>query len=542
MYLELIDIDNFCQDLPKIESPKMFESGKFAKKGLFSQQIFGPVKSYYCACSRTGYYGRSSKISKCKSCDVDIVSSTERRKRLARIELPFPVLNPIFYYVLCSIKPSLKSILYNMLLYKRAYYMDENQLLKKTAPGGGVFDEDGTPIEVDKFEGLSGVKKLVDHYIETDETGREEIEFLKENLDKMTMKNVIVIPPDFRPCGKNQNGVDVSDELNHHYSFLIVRTNHLNNNEVPLRETDDIYRSNYRYIQRAVFNLYDHVLSKMSKKKGLIRSNILGKRVDFSGRAVISPDPTLQLDECRVPYYMLMEILKPQLTAYLVNKRICNRPNIAYEMIDDCIKNQDESLFETVQKFVSDKVCILNRQPTLHRLGVLGFKISVHLGKTIQIHPMLCHPYNADFDGDSYYGLVNVSDSGGQTSEIHVSDLLSKYEFELVDSKEKSSGVVVEKFRPKQELFIKAIDPNTGDVESKPISEYSVHKNISMYDICDTKNRFKSFSASDDHSLIVYDEIKEEIIKISPKDLLESPEGKYLIQEETNNEKNNHRN
>ena len=408
MYLEHIDIDNICEELPEISSPKIFESGKFAKVGLFSQQIFGPIKSYYCACPKAIYRGRNSKETKCSVCNVDIVSSYERRKRFAKIKLPFPVLNPIFYYLVSAIKPAFKRAINDMCNYKNAYYFNEDGKLIKIAANGQL-DESEEEANIEKMEGLSGCITLIQSLIDGDDS-KPEIQFLRDNFHKITINNVIVIPPDFRPCGKNQNGTNVSDEINQFYSTIIVRSNHMKSLPYEAPETDAVYRANFKHIQIALISLYDYVLGKLSKKKGLIRSNILGKRVDFSGRAVISPDPTISLDTCKVPYLMMLEIQKPQLVAYLVSRRICKRYNKASMMIDDCIKTQDPSLFQVVEDFCVGKYCIINRQPTLHRLGVLAFKIQPHLGKTIQIPPMSTSPYNADFDGDAVAIYIPISD------------------------------------------------------------------------------------------------------------------------------------
>ena len=411
MYLKLVDIDSFCQELPEIDNSKIFESGKFAKTGLFSQQIFGPIKSYCCACLKAGYKGRNCPESQCKICNVDITSSGERRKRYGRISLPFPIFNPVFYYIICMSKPSLKKIITNMLSYKNAYYYGDSDKIQKIGPSGRVEDSEGNVIEVEKLEGISGVLTILERIIE-EEDSKPEVQFLRDNFQFARINNVVVIPPDFRPCGKNQHGVNVTDEINHFYSKLIVKSNHMKSLPYEVDENSDIFRTNFRSIQTSVISIYDYVLSKLSKKKGLIRANVLGKRVDFSGRAVISPDPTLNLDSCRIPYVMLLELQKPQLVTYLIKRRICKRYNQANKLIEDCIRTQDPSLFDIVNDFCKDKMCILNRQPTLHRLGMLAFNCFPHLGKTIQIHPMVCPPYNADFDGDAMAVYFPITPEG----------------------------------------------------------------------------------------------------------------------------------
>lgn len=406
MILELLNTDEISRDLPEITNPKIFESSKFSKDGLFSQQIFGPIKSYYCACNRATYRGRISKGKICDHCHVEITTSEERRRRFAKVKLPFPVMNPIFLYILTMNRPSLKTILLDVLYYKNVYFFNAEGKLVKLRETTDLVDE-----TVERLYGLNGTLKIIEKLIENDT--RSEIQFIRDNFDKISIENVLIMPPDFRPSGNSNTGARVFDDINSIYSSLIIRSNHMKGVPYQVRESDDIYKTNFKHIQLNVILLYDYILEKLSKKKGLIRNNILGKRVDFSGRAVISPDPTLHLDECRVPYWMILEILKPQLVAHLVNRRVCKRYNQAVEIIENAISNKSLDLYEFVADFCKDKVCILNRQPTLHRLGVLGFKVTIHTGNTIQIHPMVCHPYNADFDGDAmaiYFPVTKKSE------------------------------------------------------------------------------------------------------------------------------------
>ena len=408
MKLNLIILDEVAEHLPEVTFPKPLENRKFAKKGLFSQQIFGPQKSYHCACTRNSYKGPRYESPRCPVCDVEITTSEKRKRQFAKIKLPFPVLNPLFFYLLVGKRPALRRIVMEMLTYQSKYYFDGDGIITKLAMDENT--EDG----VEYLQGLDGallyIKFLLKMYIpeglEVDEDAEEEelrpeLKYVKEHFDQLTTKTILVIPPEFRPCGKLSRGNYISDDINKQYQKIIKISNELKSIPFTIEESSDVYITNFRYLQKLVIELYDFVMDKMSKKSGLIRSNILGKRVDFSGRAVISPDPTLKIDECRLPYWMVLEILKPNLISHLVNKRVCKRYNQAIKLIDESIQNNDPRFFEIVSAFCENRVCVLNRQPTLHRLGVLGFKIRIHLGNTIQIHPMICHPYNADFDGDA---------------------------------------------------------------------------------------------------------------------------------------------
>lgn len=403
MRLSIFDIDKFSESLPEVTTNKIFEGGKISKSGLFSQQIFGPIKSYRCACPRSVYRGQHSDEKKCQVCDVDITSSEERRKRMAKIALPFEVLNPIFYYLVLNAKPSKKRTLDNILFFKIKYVLNADNTLTKLTD---IDNPDMSTLNI--LYGLDGAIKLIK--LLAANSSNQEFKFINKHFDKITIKNVIVIPPDFRNFTKMSTGSHMTDTINQHYSELLMRVAHINKMIVEITPDQDIYKTYYRSIQTYVLNIYDHIFNKLSKKKGLIRSNLLGKRVDFSGRAVISPCPTLNINECRIPYLIVLEILKPQLTSYLVNKRLYKRYNQASSVIDECIRSNNPMLFETVREFCKDKICILNRQPTLHRMSILAFKLDIHLGNTIQLAPMVCPAYNADFDGDCMAIYIPVTD------------------------------------------------------------------------------------------------------------------------------------
>jgi DNA-directed RNA polymerase subunit beta' len=141
----------------------------------------------------------------------------------------------------------------------------------------------------------------------------------------------------------------------------------------------------------------------------LIRGNILGKRVDFSGRSVIAPDPTLSLEYCRLPYKLLLEIYKLQIANKLVERNKFKIINKAINYVDYCFDSGDDSLLSLVEEIIDGEVCILNRQPSLHRTSMLGFKILVTMSNSIKIHPLVCPPFNADFDGDQMAVYIPIS-------------------------------------------------------------------------------------------------------------------------------------
>lgn len=440
MRLDVIDLDQVSATLPEIKNPKIFELKKFSRTGLFSTQIFGPLKSFHCSCSKQSYKGPRYGRKRCPTCGVDVISSDVRKKRFAKIELPFQVMNPLFFYLIAGNRSTIRKVITELLYYKAKYYFDSEGTLQRI-PEGEEVSEDIPNV----LMGLNGVLQYIDVILGTgtpategeDEiTLRAELQYVKDHLDLLTLHNVLVIPPDFRPCGRGRTDNDfIADDINEKYSKILKISNELKNIPYVIQPTEDVYKTNFKYLQKLVFELYDYVLERMSKKTGLIRSNILGKRVDFSGRAVISPDPTLKLSECRLPYWMVLETLKPQLVTHLVNRRVCKRYNQAIKLIDESIQNNDTRFFDIVQDYCRDVVCVLNRQPTLHRLSVLAFKVKIHKGNTIQIHPMICNPFNADFDGDAMAVYFPITEKAKQDVIEHLgiwNNLVSPTDIESV--------------------------------------------------------------------------------------------------------------
>lgn len=403
MRVELLYVDDVAPYLKEIDHPRIIMARTFTPTGIFSQQIFGPVRSGQCACSRskdTAAHTHDGKI--CPVCGVELTSSSTRRTRFAKIALPFPVLNPLVLTLIGN-RPA-KKIIAGLLSYKSAYTLVDGELQT-------FKDGEGAADGVEVWRGLEGAISYLRHLLlmDRDEEDEETVglierlpktfKYIREHFDKITtFNNIIVIPPEFRPCGRDENE---SSDINRYYRSIIKISTGMKNIPCELLKSTVVYQTNFRHLQQTVQELFDYVAERMSKKTGLIRANILGKRTDFSGRAVISPNPDLMLDECGVPYKMVLELIKPQLVAHLVGIRDVQFYNQAIAKIDACIENNDTSLFEIVQKFCANRYCVLNRQPTLHRMSVLGFKIKVHTGNTIQIHPMICSPLNADFDGDA---------------------------------------------------------------------------------------------------------------------------------------------
>jgi len=529
---KLSDVDNFCEDLPEITTVKYIYKNKFHPEGLFSEQIFGPLKNYTCQCKK--YHGVSAEGQTCPICNVPITNTIKRRRQFAKICLPIKVINPIFYDLLLKIggrdiRKLIEPLMNNEL---SVLYITDQDI---------YISSDGNIIpNADKFEKSEAIEELVKKLCEEDPI---KYKVIQDNIEKLFIKNVLVLPPELRPASANTSKFSdiVVDKINRFYIQILTKVDGLNATIVNINHSNnkELYYYYFKGLQRNVTELYKFVLETLSKKKGLIRGNILGKRIDFSGRAVIVPDPSLNLDECILPYTMFLELYKSKIIQKLIEIGKFKYINKAIDYIDECIKTKNPSLLKICEYISKDEICILNRQPSLHRLGTIAFKIKVEpkmymLSDVIRIHPLCCAGFNADFDGDSVSCTVNYKYEE-QIYETHISDMLATNLFEWRESKN-NDNKIIEKYDPCNDIFIEAINPENGNIEFKKITEYSVHHNLEMYKIHDPKNRFKEFWSSEDHSLLIYDEIDKQIKKITPEELIKNSEGKYLIQKETKKE------
>jgi DNA-directed RNA polymerase subunit beta' len=404
---KLLNYSQFCEDLEEVTSLKVFSKRKFHPEGLFSEQIFGPLKNYTCQCGT--YYGVSKSGGKCSLCNVDIVNSDVRRKRFAKIQLPFKVVSPIFYDLLIetggrNMKDAVNQLMRNE---KSFMYMDGDEHVLAT---------DGTPPEgVEVYEKTDAIYKLVYDFskIFADE-GNEKWKLIYDHIENLLIDHVIVLPPDLRPSSAVSGGKQLMDKINRYYVQILTKKEIMRETVIDLARDKNLYYTYFKQIQKDVNELYHRILEKMAKKEGLIRGNILGKRIDFSGRAVITPDPTLSLDECILPYVMILEIYKLPIAKRIIELGKFKLLNKAMDFVDRCIELDSPALYKVCEEIIKNEVCILNRQPSLHKLGMLGFNIKMTLDKVIKIHPLVCPPFNADFDGDQMAVYVPVTDEAKQ--------------------------------------------------------------------------------------------------------------------------------
>jgi DNA-directed RNA polymerase subunit beta' len=400
---KVLDYAQFCENLEEVTSLKVFGKKKFHPLGLFSEQIFGPVKNYTCQCGT--YYGLSKSGGKCSTCEVDIINSDVRRTRFAKIILPIPVVNPIFYDLVVEVGgKTLKHAIDELMRNEKSYlYMEGLEHIIGS-------DQDKRQEKIEFWERTDAIYKLVkDLSYEFAKEGIPEWTLIYNNIENILINQVIVLPPDLRPSSAAAGGKQLMDKINRYYVQIITKKESMRDTTIEILRDKNLYYTYFKLLQKDVNELYHRILEKMAKKEGLIRGNILGKRIDFSGRAVITPDPTLSLDQCVLPYLMILEIFKLPIAKRIIEIGKFKLLNKAIDFVDKCIETNNPSLYKICEEITKNEVCILNRQPSLHRLSMLAFNIKMTLDKVIKIHPLVCHPFNADFDGDQMAVYIPVT-------------------------------------------------------------------------------------------------------------------------------------
>jgi DNA-directed RNA polymerase subunit beta' len=428
--------------------------------GLFCERIFGPVKDWECHCGK--YKRIRYKGIICDRCGVEVTEKKVRRERMGHIELVVPVahiwyfrslpnkigyllglptkkLDQIIYYErYVVIQPGLKEEdgVNRLDFLTEEEYLDivdklprENQLLDDTDPKKFI-----ARMGADALEMLLSRLKLDElsyelrHQAATDTSQQRKAEALKrlkvveafreantrvENHPEwMTIKMVPVIPPELRPLVPLDGGRFATSDLNDLYRRVIIRNNRLKR-LIDIKAPEVILRNEKRMLQEAVDSLFDNSrkvnavrsdgnralksLSDMLKgKQGRFRQNLLGKRVDYSGRSVIVVGPELKLHECGLPKDMAAELFKPFIIRKLIERGIVKTVKSAKKIVD----RKDPVVWDILENVLKGHPVLLNRAPTLHRLGIQAFQPKLIEGKAIQLHPLVCTAFNADFDGD----------------------------------------------------------------------------------------------------------------------------------------------
>jgi DNA-directed RNA polymerase subunit beta' len=438
-----------------------YRSFKPEKDGLFCERIFGPVKDWECHCGKYKRIRYRGVI--CDRCGVEVTLSKVRRERMGHIELAVPVAHIWFFKTLPSPMGNLLDITLRDLekvIYYSNYVVIEpgdqecatNQLLdedeylalrtKAKEDGDHAFSADiGAPavrellrrLDLDKLatdlrkqvidessqhrkKMLLKRLKIVDAFANSGQSGD-----VRNRPEWMILDVIPVIPPDLRPLVPLDGGRFATSDLNDLYRRVINRNNRLQK-LIMHRAPEVILRNEKRMLQEAVDALFDNgrrskairgrgkrplkSLSDMLKgKQGRFRQNLLGKRVDYSGRSVIVVGPELQLHQCGLPKLMALELFKPFIIHKLVEKGIAETVKRAKKIVE----RESPEVYEILEEIIRDHPVLLNRAPTLHRLGIQAFEPVLVEGKAIRIHPLVCAAFNADFDGDQMAVHVPLS-------------------------------------------------------------------------------------------------------------------------------------
>ncbi len=423
------------------------------RDGLFCEKIFGPTKDYECSCGK--YKRLRYKNIVCDRCGVEVTRAKVRRERMGHIELATPVSHIWFFkgipsrmgLVLDMSPRDLEEVLYfvsYVVLDPGAAPLEKKQTISDKEYRA-YYEKYGNTFRVGM--GAEAIKELLQQVDLEKEvaTIKAEIEEIKDSASQkrvrlikrldvldaflesgnkpewMVMDALPVIPPELRPMIQLDGGRFATSDLNDLYRRVINRNNRLKK-LMELGAPSIIIQNEKRMLQEAVDALFDNgrrgrnitgagnrplkSLSSMLKgKQGRFRQNLLGKRVDYSGRSVIVVGPTLKMYECGIPKEMALELFKPHVINGLVTKEIASNIKAAKRMIE----NQDERVWDIVEEKIKEHPVMLNRAPTLHRLGIQAFEPKLIGGRAIRLHPLVCTAFNADFDGDQMAVHVPIS-------------------------------------------------------------------------------------------------------------------------------------
>ena len=464
-----MSVNNFSSIQVKLASPETIEkwsygevlkpetinyrSQKAERDGLFCERIFGPTKDYECACGKYKKIKHFNGV-KCERCGVEITKSSVRRERMGHIHLAAPVAHiwylrgiPSRMALLLDLTPKqLEEVVYFVsyvvtdpmesgLAYKQI--LSEREFRENQATYGPLGFKAKTGAEA-VLELLQNVN-LDEEYAAVEEqlekaTGEKRKKMIKR-LDTinafrhsdnkpewMILQNIPVIPPDLRPMLQLDGGRFATSDLNDLYRRVITRNNRLKK-LLDLGTPNIIVQNEKRMLQEAVDALIDNgrrskpitgaggrALKSLSHslkgKQGRFRQNLLGKRVDFSGRSVIAVGPDLKMYQCGIPREMAINLFKPFVINEMVNSEVVTNAKQAEKMIEA----RDEKIWPIVEKVIEGYPVLLNRAPTLHRLGIQAFIPKLVEGRAMRLHPLVCTAFNADFDGDQMAIHVPLSE------------------------------------------------------------------------------------------------------------------------------------
>jgi DNA-directed RNA polymerase subunit beta' len=443
-----------------------YRSFRPEKDGLFCEKIFGPVRDWECHCGK--YKRIRYKGIICDRCGVEVTQKSVRRERMGHISLAVPIVHIwyfrsapskigsilglsakdlekiIYYESYVVIQPGMTGLQPMDLLTEDQYYEvlgslpDKNQDLENTDErkfiariGGEAIKELLKRIDIEKIaielraqvkiEMSVQKKQEMLKRLRVVEAFREHESAVQNKPEWMVLDVIPVIPPELRPLVPLEGGRFATSDLNDLYRRVIIRNNRLRR-LMEIKAPEVILRNEKRMLQEAVDSLFDnsrrinavrsdnnHALKSLSDmlkgKQGRFRQNLLGKRVDYSGRSVIVVGPELKLHECGLPKDMAVELFKPFVIRKLIERGLVKTVKSAKKMVD----KKGQEVWEILERIIDGHPVFLNRAPTLHRLGIQAFQPVLVEGKAIRVHPMVCTAFNADFDGDQMAVHVPLS-------------------------------------------------------------------------------------------------------------------------------------
>jgi DNA-directed RNA polymerase subunit beta' len=443
-----------------------YRSFRPEKDGLFCEKIFGPVKDWECHCGK--YKRIRYKGIVCDRCGVEVTQKSVRRERMGHIALSVPVVHIWYFrslpskiaYILGIGTKDLEKIIYyesyvvvqpgptplkpRTLISEEEYFQikqdlgDKNEALYNDDPNKFIAQIGGEAIKnllkrVDpeslSFELRESIKEETSIQKKTEalkrlkviEAFREKEGFPINRPEWMVLDVVPVIPPELRPLVPLEGGRFATSDLNDLYRRVIIRNNRLKR-LIDIKAPEVILRNEKRMLQEAVDSLFDNSrrlnavrsdnnralksLSDMLKgKQGRFRQNLLGKRVDYSGRSVIVVGPELHLHECGLPKEMALELFKPFVIRKLIERGLVKTVKSAKKIVE----KRNPEVWDILEKIIDGHPVMLNRAPTLHRLGIQAFQPTLVEGRAIRLHPLVCTAFNADFDGDQMAVHVPLS-------------------------------------------------------------------------------------------------------------------------------------
>ena len=470
-------LERSCGEVLKPETIN-YRTYKPERDGLFCERIFGPVKDWECHCGK--YKRIRYKGIVCDRCGVEVTEKKVRRERMGHIQLVVPVahiwffrslpnkigallglqtkkLESIIYYEkYIVINPGIKEadgIKYLDFLTEEEYF----DIIDSIPPENQYLDDS----DPDKFIAKMGAESLCDilarldldkfsydlrHKANTETSQQRKADALKrlqvfeafrdarnriENRPEwMIVKVVPVIPPELRPLVPLDGGRFATSDLNDLYRRVIIRNNRLKR-LIEIKAPDVIMRNEKRMLQEAVDSLFDNsrkassvktesnralksLSDSLKGKQGRFRQNLLGKRVDYSGRSVIVVGPELKLHECGLPKDMASELFKPFIIRKMLERGIVKTVKSAKKIVD----RKDPVVWDILENILKGHPILLNRAPTLHRLGIQAFQPKLIEGKAIQLHPLVCTAFNADFDGDQMAVHIPLGNAAILESQI----------------------------------------------------------------------------------------------------------------------------